>query len=87
MENQKFEQKDTKSKVVEQFIIELEDMITDPKYKHISFDTSVIEKLTQGQKIKWDKWTEQLLIKVGQDFRLTWQEIDELKKKIFEKLI
>ncbi|MCX6743472.1 MAG: hypothetical protein NT116_04515, partial [Candidatus Parcubacteria bacterium] len=77
MENQNFENNiDEKTKAKEQFLAELEDMITDPRYKHLDFDTSVIEKLKDGKKIKYDRWAEQLLVKVGQDFRLTWQEID-----------
>lgn len=81
---EKIEQKDVKKEAVKQFIIEMEDMITDPKFGYLDFDTTVIDKLRQGQKIKFDKWFEQLLVKVAQDFRLTWQEIDLLKKEIFE---
>ena len=78
---EKFEQKDIKKQVIDQFKNEFEEMATDPRW---DFDPQLVEKVRHGQKIPQDRWTEQLLVKVGQDFRLTWQEIDQLKKEIFE---
>ncbi len=81
MENQKFETKDITKKVIDQFISEFEDLATDPRW---DYDPQVVEHVRQGKKIPHDRWAEQLLIKVGQDFRLNPDQIDELKKKIFE---
>jgi hypothetical protein len=82
MEN--FEQKDFKKQAIDKFLIELEELVTDPKYANMGFDISVIEKIRNGQKIKYDPSMEQILVRVCQDFHLPWQETDNLKKEIFD---
>lgn len=72
-----------KRKVLEQFLVEYEEkMLEETLYAPEELD--LIEKLRQGEKIRWDVQGGDLLAKISQNFRLTPEEGIALRIEIFE---
>ncbi len=73
-----------KQKVLAQFLIEYEAKMQAEPDLYDEEDLSAIEKLAQGEKIKWDVQGADLLAKICQDFRLGPEEGIALRVQIFE---
>ncbi len=73
-----------KQAVLEQFLVKYEENISSDSSLYDEEDLSVIEKLRQGEKIRWDVQGADLLAKICQDFRLTPEEGIALRVHIFE---
>ena len=68
----------------ERFARELEELITDPKFKNANFDINSADKIRSREKIKAPTLIRDLLVRIGQDFRLTPDEIDRLEEMFIE---
>ncbi len=73
-----------KQAVLEQFLVKYEEKISSDSDLYADEDLSMIEKLRQGEKIRWDVQGADLLAKICQDFRLTPEEGIALRVQIFE---
>lgn len=76
--------KDFYDKVVKRIRDELEELSTDPHDSKYFDAESVVQLDTNGQ-MKWQRMLEDFVVRVGQDLRLTHDEIDDLKNRIFEQ--
>ena len=63
----------------------LDDLATDPKLDGVGFPLDMGEKIRNGEKIERSRSVRDIIISVGQDFRLTPDEIDGLEEKFLEK--
>lgn len=74
---------DIKRKVLEVFLEKYEEkMLEETLYAPDELD--LIEKVRQGEKIRWDVQGGDLLAKISQDFRLTPEEGIALRLQVFE---
>lgn len=73
-----------KQAVLEQFLVKYEEKMISESGLYDEDDLSMIEKLAQGEKIRWDVQGADLLAKICQDFRLTSEEGIALRVQIFE---
>ena len=74
--------------IKENVAVALEEAMTDPTYdKKYRDPHSVISSIREGKKIGFDRLDYQTVIKIGQDLRLSPDEIDMLIDKIFEKQV
>jgi len=73
-------------KIRDTFADELDELTTDPQFKDAGFNIKMGKKIRVGEKIDGTSvMINDLLVRVGQDFRLTPEEIDSLKEIIFKK--
>jgi len=74
------------SQVREKYIEELEKMVTNPKERFSKEELESVNEFVAGKRKipKLHKWFYDLLIRVGQDFRLTPDKIDILIEKFLE---
>ena len=63
----------------------LDDLATDPKLDGVGFPLDMGEKIRNGGKIESSRSVRDIIISIGQDFRLTLDEIDGLEEKFLGK--
>jgi hypothetical protein len=64
---------------------EIEEEVKDPAKGWSADDKSIAEAIRGGEKIPYHRWVYDKLCRLGQDLRLSWQEIDSLIDMIMEK--
>ena len=73
-------------KAREEVAVALEELMTDPEFSRIYKDPhSTISSIRKGEKVPSDRLSYDTVVRVGQDLRLTPDEIDELTDNIFNK--
>mgnify|MGYP001576666554 CR=1 FL=1 len=72
-------------KFFDTYLNELEDMVTNPKNHFFKEDLEMVRTFRETRKISGNNITfRDLLVRVGQDFRLTPDEIDVILSKYLE---
>ena len=79
----RIENADFLAKIREDFASTLEELVTNPKPGG-SFDTSLPGKIRADEKIGGGRDVEGILVRIGQDYRLSPDEIDALKERWLE---
>jgi hypothetical protein len=80
LENQEFI-----DKFIDVYANELEKMVTEPGSGFSEDELEIVNKFRKSKKLpRAHKWFHDLLVRVGQDFRLTPDEIDILRDKFLE---
>jgi len=73
-------------KAREEVAVALEELMTDPEFSRIYKDPhSIISSIRKREKVPSDRLSYDTVVRVGQDLRLTPDEIDELTDNIFNK--
>ena len=62
----------------------LEELITDPSLNNADFPMNLGEQIRKGEKVPASRMIKDAIIGVGEDFRLTRDEINILKEKFLE---
>lgn len=62
----------------------LDELATDPTLDHAGFPLDLGDKIRRGEKVPSSIMVRDAIIGIGEDFRLTRDEIDTLKKKFLE---
>ena len=69
--------------VREAFALRFDDIVTTPSLERAGFPLDLPEKVRRGEKIRGELMIKDALVAVGQDFRLTPDQIDFLKQYFF----
>jgi len=76
-----------KTQVIDRFLLEYEAKMHAEPDLYDANDLVMLDKLRQGEKIKWDVQGADLLAKISQDFRLSPEEGLSLRECVFENAI
>lgn len=86
MENEKMDSwyESKRDEVIENYITELEERVTNPNAKSGTIDKNWPEMIKNKQKIPYNKEARELLVRVAQDSRLLPDQVDRIQNELME---